>query len=667
MKKILMTTGAAILALTLVAGAQAYQFNTNLTVGSTGPDVVALQTALIAAGYNIPAVASGAAAKGYFGSQTKTAVMAYQSAHSIPNTGFVGPLTRAALNAGTTATAGGTSTTVASCPAGFTCTPTTPTPVAVTCPVGYTCTPTTPGTAPVEGSTQGITTPGVQGIMSVTQGPVSISSAYAGQTMIPVLDARIQAQYSDLAVQAVQVDLGTSTAIYNYVYSKIYLIDPSTNKVLTSEPLNSSTVVQSSSNYIVGLSGFNFIVPKGTFKDLQIAVDTYPTILTQYLQTWYMGIDANGIRAVDGAGINQYGPLNGGPVTYNGGPSGSVAQAIVVNQNLTLNASANIALDSTSPLVSSIPVTNVTTGQYLGLPVLVFDVNSQGDNLHLHSVSVNINTTGSSSGGSVSAAYLYQGSTPIMSGTVTCTGNNCSASFNNIPDGTTGAGIPINQTVPFTVKVDVNGLTATGSSENVTASTSAMIVYNSADSSVTVNGSAQGNQLSVLGSGLNLSLSGTPTITKTQTSSNSTTGSTTFSYVATFNVVAQAVGQTVTFSLPASATASFGTTSTSKTLAQIYQNQVAVTGNGANPDNTANNFNPALIAAYVAPNNTTTSGNNFTLGINQSVTIPVTYSFTVTDPGANTYSVQLQGVGYNTGSATTTFMSGLTTWRTPTI
>jgi hypothetical protein len=92
--------GLGLVAMSFVAAAPAKaadaMFNVNLTVGSRGADVSALQTWLIAQGYSIPAGATG-----YFGMQTKAAVAAYQTAKGIsPTAGYFGPLTRASVNAG---------------------------------------------------------------------------------------------------------------------------------------------------------------------------------------------------------------------------------------------------------------------------------------------------------------------------------------------------------------------------------------------------------------------------------------------------------------------------------------------------------------------------------------------------------------------------------------
>jgi len=69
------------------AEAQMFTFNVNLTLGSTGSDVIYLQRFL-----------GITPETGYFGSETKMAVIGFQAANGIPTTGFVGPLTRAALN-----------------------------------------------------------------------------------------------------------------------------------------------------------------------------------------------------------------------------------------------------------------------------------------------------------------------------------------------------------------------------------------------------------------------------------------------------------------------------------------------------------------------------------------------------------------------------------------
>ncbi len=69
-----------------------YQFSHDLTIGSQGDDVNKLQTILNTAGF------LKVSPTGYFGSMTESAAKAYQSAHSISPTGFVGPITRRELN-----------------------------------------------------------------------------------------------------------------------------------------------------------------------------------------------------------------------------------------------------------------------------------------------------------------------------------------------------------------------------------------------------------------------------------------------------------------------------------------------------------------------------------------------------------------------------------------
>jgi len=97
------TTGASnSIGFQVQSSTSCYVFNNNLSLGSRGADVVALQTWLIANGFNIPALSSGRAPKGYFGITTATALKQYQASINTPATGFFGPLTRASINASCT-------------------------------------------------------------------------------------------------------------------------------------------------------------------------------------------------------------------------------------------------------------------------------------------------------------------------------------------------------------------------------------------------------------------------------------------------------------------------------------------------------------------------------------------------------------------------------------
>ena len=76
------------------APSSSYRFTQDLTLGSKGGDVTALQQILVNGGYlSMPA----GTAYGYFGALTKTAVTAWQKAVGVSATGYFGPKSRAAL------------------------------------------------------------------------------------------------------------------------------------------------------------------------------------------------------------------------------------------------------------------------------------------------------------------------------------------------------------------------------------------------------------------------------------------------------------------------------------------------------------------------------------------------------------------------------------------
>jgi len=86
--------GLVAMSFAFAPSARAATFTMDMTIGSMGAEVTALQTWLIAGGYSIPAGATG-----YFGAQTQAALAAYQAANGIsPAAGYFGPITRAKVN-----------------------------------------------------------------------------------------------------------------------------------------------------------------------------------------------------------------------------------------------------------------------------------------------------------------------------------------------------------------------------------------------------------------------------------------------------------------------------------------------------------------------------------------------------------------------------------------
>ena len=77
--------------------ASSISFTRNLTVGSRGNDVLALQRLLNASGFQISTSGGGSPGNetDYFGSLTRSALARFQAANNIaPPSGFFGPITR---------------------------------------------------------------------------------------------------------------------------------------------------------------------------------------------------------------------------------------------------------------------------------------------------------------------------------------------------------------------------------------------------------------------------------------------------------------------------------------------------------------------------------------------------------------------------------------------
>lgn len=89
---LLISCFVTLLLVSIVPAAQAQLGNPLLKLGSTGPDVVELQTKLNYLGFN-----SGSA-DGIFGNKTRQALVSFQASNNLSADGVVGPLTAGTLN-----------------------------------------------------------------------------------------------------------------------------------------------------------------------------------------------------------------------------------------------------------------------------------------------------------------------------------------------------------------------------------------------------------------------------------------------------------------------------------------------------------------------------------------------------------------------------------------
>jgi len=335
MKKVLIASGVAVLAFAMIASAAS--FNTNLTVGSTGADVVALQTQLLASGFVIPALSSGDATKGYFGSQTQTAVKRYQAANGIPSTGFVGPLTRGALNGG------GVAMTPATCPAGFTCSANMP--VVVNCPVGFDCIPKAGG-APVTGTTGLVGSYGTIATFSQLS-QYSTEEVGDGQKDVKVLAFEAKAaKDGDVALQSMKLafvltNTSGSTRIADYVNSVSIWLGETRIGTASAVDFNKDSTGKYSKTITLNAGS---ILRADVTQNIYFTLDGANNLDTGDIDSEVVTLDVENIRYVDGFGVTTtetgVGDLDA---------SGSVATVAFVSFSTSADTILKLVSDSSSP------------------------------------------------------------------------------------------------------------------------------------------------------------------------------------------------------------------------------------------------------------------------------------------------------------------------------
>ncbi|MFA6463592.1 MAG: peptidoglycan-binding domain-containing protein [Candidatus Paceibacterota bacterium] len=394
-------------------------FNTDLTVGSKGADVTALQNFLISAGYSIPAGATG-----YFGTQTKAAVIAYQTAKGItPAAGYFGPKTRASVNG---------SVVVTSTPAAST----------------------------------GVVADGTDGSLTASQSSYVSSGVQVkkGETK-NVLAIKLKATSGAVSVTRADVHFNVRPWL---IFSQLVLKDVAGNVVAT-KTLSSAadaTEITVGSEYLVRFDNVNYKVTPGTDGELVVAATVLgATDKITNGQTVQVTFGANGLRTENGKG-------------YTDSVSGDALGTATVGSNtFTLSSTGSVAdiysrISPNSPAArqQSTSLTQVTSDVVLGTLSLKSANNSSTLNTLIVAVN-NLATTTST----LSNVRLFNGSTSF-GGTIS--GN--AVTFSNL-----NVALAQDNWQDLTIKADVAAsTTGTTTSITLTPSTTNIVVtdanYNTA-------------------------------------------------------------------------------------------------------------------------------------------------------------------------------------------
>ena len=381
--KFLVATVALVAVMAIGSAKAAYVHTGLLKMGMTSSQVMSLQQTLNSNGFLVSTTGAGSPGMEsmYFGSKTKSAVMAFQSAKGLKADGIVGVQTGtalAALTGGSVALpAGCTSTTGYSTTTGQPCTSTANYPAGCTSSVGYS--PTTG--QPCNGSTNG----GSNGPLSGTAGDITVSSYTSGlETNVgegdsnkKVLGFEIEADAgSDVAISSVKVNFentGSGSKRLTRYADTISIWDQNGNKVGSS---SASDFSESSNVYSRSISLSNVVIRADQKMRFYVAVTADSNIdsADYSADSWTATLDSVRFNDASGAILTE-----------------SLGTSIQRTFNFTSLATANdlelkVGLSSSNLKAQTVKVS--TTSSTNNVELLKFTMKAQGGAMHVDQIPV---------------------------------------------------------------------------------------------------------------------------------------------------------------------------------------------------------------------------------------------------------------------------------------
>ncbi len=488
-------------------------FTMNLTMGSSGSQVMALQSWLIGKGYGIPAGATG-----YFGGQTKAALASYQAAKGItPAVGYFGPVTRAAVAAD-----GGASTTstVPGCAAGALFSSTT----------GAACG-TTTTTTTVSGTVGRLTNLSSLGDTN--------SDIKEGDSVTKLVGVSADATDGDVSIQRVDATFSigaTSTASSNldkYFSSVSVYLDGT--KLATMDPAMGD---KSGRVWTFRFAGLNGIIKKGMTGNIYVQGTPVSSIgSTESGVGVTVTIPSNGVRAVGSDGISD---------TYGVGYGQTVTVSSATTGTLTVTAGSD------NPKASQIAVSSSTTS---GVTLLTFNMKAKNAGVNVTDLAASFYTSATNLNDVVQTVKLMKGSTVLKSKTLS-TGKLQTVTFDNVDQS-----ISKDSTVGYSIVADLKGdaLYTDGTTLSASTTVSGWDVSDVNGDTVTPSAAAIGNTMTLTATGISVAKGAITTTTTVglTTQGDSTQFSIPFTVTAGDNdvFVGATVATAVTYATTTSSTA----------------------------------------------------------------------------------------------------------------
>ncbi|MDE2057254.1 MAG: peptidoglycan-binding protein, partial [Patescibacteria group bacterium] len=575
-------------------------FTMDLHTGSSGAQVTCLQNALIAAGYSIPAGATG-----YFGAQTKTAVMAWQAKAGVtPAAGYFGSISRAAWNLGGSSSTG-------------------------------------TGTGTGTGSSTSTTLTGAGYLTNESHLGSVTSDLHAGDSATAVVGSSFDATGGDVQLQRVDATFDLSgvttgsTNLDQYV-SDVELWDGNTKLA----SMSASAGDESSNIWTYRFTGINDIVKNGQTANLYIKVTPLTSVganqdgSANFEGTMKAQLLADAIRAVGADGISDtYGTLNSENFTVSSANTGT----------LTASPAAD------NPVASQVAVASSTT---TGVKLLAINLKAKNSDITVKNLQISLNTSATNLSDVVNTVYLMKGSTVLKSATLG-SGKYGTVTFSNMNET-----IPQDQTNEYTITADIKGDSAYADGTTLIASstTAGWDIQDAQGNSVTPSAAVTGNTLTLTASGLSVSM-GTPTATLNSASfaGGQDTGTFALPFTVTAGDTAIWVGGTATATTTTNSGTAFATSlgvvfaTTTTSSATTTTTTASVSAGSSNSNDNGTNY-------YVAAN----SSRTFTLNLSVGTSDKMSSSASVE------LGYQLVGINYSTTNTmgTTYFTSNLNTFKT---